>query len=105
MHGSNDWIQVFAGAISTIIAAVAVSHKTNRADYQSILKEKDTLITQLKTEKGEIKEYYQTERDKRILTEAKLEKLNVKFNDLKAKYDILKAKCDETEKQDRKSVV
>ena len=98
MHGSNDWIQVFAGAISTIIAAVAVSHKTNRADYQSILKEKDTLITQLKTEKGEIKEYYQTERDKRILTEAKLEKLNVKFNDLKAKYDILKAKCDETEK-------
>lgn len=98
MHGSNDWIQVFAGAISTIIAAVAVSHKTNRADYQSILKEKDTLITQLKTEKGEIKEYYQTERDKRIVTEAKLEKLNVKFNDLKAKYDILKAKCDETEK-------
>ncbi|QHJ85625.1 MAG: hypothetical protein [Caudoviricetes sp.] len=98
MHGSNDWIQVFAGAISTIIAAVAVSHKTNRADYQSILKEKDTLITQLKTEKGEIKEYYQTERDKRIVTEAKLEKLSVKFNDLKAKYDILKAKCDETEK-------
>lgn len=98
MHGSNDWIQVFAGAISTIIAAVAVSHKTNRADYQSILKEKDTLITQLKTEKGEIKEYYQTERDKRIVTEAKLEKLNVKFNDLKAKYDILKAKCDEIEK-------
>lgn len=98
MHGSNDWIQVFAGAISTIIAAVAVSHKTNRADYQSILKEKDTLITQLKTEKGEIKEYYQTERDKRIVTEAKLEKLNVKFNDLKAKYDILKAKCDETKK-------
>ena len=89
---------MFAGAISTIIAAVAVSHKTNRADYQSILKEKDTLITQLKTEKGEIKEYYQTERDKRIATEAKLEKLNVKFNDLKAKYDILKAKCDETEK-------
>ena len=89
---------MFAGAISTIIAAVAVSHKTNRADYQSILKEKDTLITQLKTEKGEIKEYYQTERDKRIVTEAKLEKLNVKFNDLKAKYDILKAKCDETEK-------
>ena len=98
MHGSNDWIQVFAGAISTIIAAVAVSHKTNRADYQSILKEKDTLITQLKTEKGEIKEYYQTERDKRIVTEAKLEKLNVKFNDLKAKYDILKAKFDETGK-------
>lgn len=98
MHGSNDWIQVFAGAISTIIAAVAVSHKTNRADYQSILKEKDTLITQLKTEKGEIKEYYQTERDKRIESELKLEKLNVKFNDLKAKYDILKAKFDETEK-------
>lgn len=98
MHGSNDWIQVFAGAISTIIAAVAVSHKTNRADYQSILKEKDTLITQLKTEKGEIKEYYQTERDKRIEAELKLEKLNVKFNDLKAKYDILKAKFDETEK-------
>lgn len=89
---------MFAGAISTIIAAVAVSHKTNRADYQSILKEKDTLITQLKIEKGEIKEYYQTERDKRIDAEAKLEKLNVKFNDLKAKYDILKAKCDETEK-------
>ncbi|MCT6890938.1 MAG: hypothetical protein M3Z87_15005, partial [Lactobacillus sp.] len=98
LHGSNDWIQVFAGAISTIIAAVAVSHKTNRADYQSILKEKDTLITQLKTEKGEIKEYYQTERDKRIEAELKLEKLNVKFNDLKAKYDILKAKFDETEK-------
>ena len=98
MHGSNNWIQVFAGAISTIIAAVAVSHKTNRADYQSILKEKDTLITQLKTEKGEIKEYYQTERDKRIEAELKLEKLNVKFNDLKAKYDILKAKFDETEK-------
>lgn len=89
---------MFAGAISTIIAAVAVSHKTNRADYQSILKEKDTLITQLKIEKGEIKEYYQTELDKRIATELKLEKLNVKFNDLKAKYDILKAKCDETEK-------
>ena len=98
MHDLSNWVQVFAGAISTIIAAVAVSHKTNRADYQSILKEKDTLITQLKTEKGEIKEYYQTERDKRIVTEAKLEKLNVKFNDLKAKYDILKAKCDETEK-------
>lgn len=98
MRDISNWIQVFAGAISTIIAAVAVSHKTNRADYQSILKEKDTLITQLKTEKGEIKEYYQTERDKRIVTEAKLEKLNVKFNDLKAKYDILKAKCDETEK-------
>ena len=98
MHDLNNWVQVFAGAISTIIAAVAVSHKTNRADYQSILKEKDTLITQLKTEKGEIKEYYQTERDKRIVTETKLEKLNVKFNDLKAKYDILKAKCDETKK-------
>ena len=89
---------MFAGAISTIIAAIAVSHKTNRADYQSILKEKDTLITQLKTEKGEIKEYYHMERDKRIEAEVKLEKLNVKFNDLKAKYDILKAKCDETEK-------
>lgn len=98
MHSSNEWIQVFAGAISTIIAAIAVSHKTNRADYQSILKEKDTLITQLKIEKGEIKEYYHTERDKRIEAELKLEKLNVKFNDLKAKYDILKAKCDETKK-------
>ena len=48
MHGSNDWLQVFAGAISTIIAAVAVSHKTNRADYDAILKEHKSERDELK---------------------------------------------------------
>lgn len=98
MHDLNSWVQVLAGAIGTIATALAVAHKTNRADYHSLIKEKDTLISQLKIEKGEFKEYYHAERDKRIEAEAKLEKLNVKFNDLKAKYDILKAKYNEPKK-------
>lgn len=98
MHDLSNLIQVFAGVVGTIATALAVSHKTNRADYHSLITEKDTLIAQLKTEKGEFKEYYHTERDKRIEAETKLEKLNVKFNDLKAKYDILKAKYDEPRK-------
>lgn len=98
MHDFNNWVQVLAGAVGTIATALAVSHKTNRADYHSLIKEKDTLITQLKNEKGEFKEYYHAERDKRLEAEVKLDKLSVKFNDLKAKYDILKAKFDETKK-------
>lgn len=44
-------------------------------------------------------------KDRRIETEAKLEKLNLKFNDLKAKYDILKAKYNEPKKHPSKNKV
>lgn len=72
MHGSNDWLQVFAGAISTIIAAVAVSHKTNRADYDAILKEHKSERDELKKERDEFKSSYYKERELRNRAENEL---------------------------------
>ena len=69
MHGSNDWLQVFAGAISTIIAAIAVSHKTNRADYDAIIKEHRTEKEELKKERDEFKQNYYRERELKIKAE------------------------------------
>lgn len=53
---------MFAGAISTLIAVVAVSHKTNRADY-------DAIINEHKSERDELKKSYYEERELRIKAE------------------------------------
>lgn len=79
MHGSNDWLQVFAGAISTIIAAVAVSHKTNRADYDAILKEHKSERDELKKERDDFKSSYYKERELRNRAENELFEWKTKY--------------------------
>lgn len=69
MHDLNNWVQVFAGAISTLIAAVAVSHKTNRADYDAIINEHKSERDELKKERDEFKSSYYEERELRIKAE------------------------------------
>lgn len=61
MHDFADWVQVFAGAIGTIVTALAVSHKTNRADYKSIIKGKDDIISDLKEERDKYQRLYYSE--------------------------------------------
>lgn len=85
MHGSNDWLQVFAGAISTIIAAVAVSHKTNRADYDAILKEHKSERDELKRERDEFKQNYYNERELRNKAENELLECKTKYKILSEK--------------------
>lgn len=72
MRDLSNWIQVFAGAISTIIAAVAVSHKTNRADYDAIIQEHKSERDELKKERDEFKKSYYEERELRTKTENQL---------------------------------
>ena len=69
MHDLSNWVQVFAGAISTLIAAVAVSHKTNRADYDAIINEHKSERDELKKERDEFKQNYYNERELRIKAE------------------------------------
>ena len=69
MHDLSNWVQVFAGAISTLIAAVAVSHKTNRADYDAIINEHKSERDELKKERDELKKSYYEERELRIRAE------------------------------------
>ena len=85
LHDISNLVQVLAGVIGTVATAMAVFHKTNRADYSALLKEKDAIIAELKTEKGEFKQYYYAERERRIKAEEQLA-------DLKDKYDNLKSK-------------
>lgn len=72
MRDLSNWIQVFAGAISTIIAAVAVSHKTNRADYDAIIQEHKSERDELKKERDEFKQNYYNERELRNKAENQL---------------------------------
>ena len=69
MHDLSNWVQVFAGAISTLIAAVAVSHKTNRADYDAIINEHKSERDELKKERDEFKKSYYEERELRTKAE------------------------------------
>ena len=79
-------LQVFASAVGALVTAIAVAHKTNRADYNALLKEKDSLIAELKTEKGEFKQYYNAERERRIKAEEQLSELKIKYDNLKSKF-------------------
>lgn len=63
---------MFAGAISTLIAAVAVSHKTNRADYDAIIQEHKSERDELKRERDEFKQNYYNERELRNKAENEL---------------------------------
>lgn len=82
MHDLSNWVQVFAGAISTLIAAVAVSHKTNRADYDAIINEHKSERDELKRERDELKQSYYEERELRI-------KAETEALEFKTKYEIL----------------
>lgn len=72
MRDISNWVQVFAGAISTLIAAVAVSHKTNRADYDAIINEHKSERDELKKERDEFKKSYYEERELRTKAENQL---------------------------------
>lgn len=69
MHDLNSWVQVLAGAIGTIATALAVAHKTNRADYDAIIKEHRAEKEELKKERDEFKQNYYNERELRIKAE------------------------------------
>lgn len=86
MHDLSNLVQVLAGVIGTVATAMAVFHKTNRADYNALLKEKDAIISELKTEKGEFKQYYNAERERRIKAEEQLSELKIKYDNLKSKF-------------------
>lgn len=86
MHDLSNLVQVLAGVIGTAATAMAVFHKTNRADYDALLKEKDAIIAELKTEKGEFKQYYNAERERRIKAEEQLSELKIKYDNLKSKF-------------------
>ena len=96
MHGSNDWLQVFAGAISTIIAAVAVSHKTNRADYDAILKEHKSDRDELKKERDECKSSYYKERELRNRAENELLEWKTKYKILSKELEQEKSTRDKS---------
>lgn len=72
MHDFNNWVQVLAGAIGTIATALAVAHKTNRADYDAIIKEHRTEKEELKKERDEFKQNYYNERELRNKAENQL---------------------------------
>lgn len=86
LHDISNLVQVLAGVIGTVATAMAVFHKTNRADYSALLKEKDAIIAELKTEKGEFKQYYNAERERRIKAEEQLSELKIKYDNLKSKF-------------------
>lgn len=69
MHDFNNWVQVLAGAVGTIATALAVSHKTNRADYDAIINEHKSERDELKKERDEFKQNYYNERELRIKAE------------------------------------
>ena len=69
LHDFNNWVQVLAGAIGTIATALAVAHKTNRADYDAIIKEHRTEKEELKKERDEFKQNYYRERELKIKAE------------------------------------
>lgn len=85
MRDLSNWIQVFAGAISTIIAAVAVSHKTNRADYDAIIQEHKSERDELKKERDEFKQNYYNERELRNRAENELFEWKTKYKILSEK--------------------
>lgn len=85
MRDLSNWIQVFAGAISTIIAAVAVSHKTNRADYDAIIQEHKSERDELKRERDEFKQNYYNERELRNKAENELLECKTKHKILSEK--------------------
>lgn len=85
MRDLSNWIQVFAGAISTIIAAVAVSHKTNRADYDAIIQEHKSERDELKKERDEFKKNYYNERELRNKAENELLECKTKYKILSEK--------------------
>lgn len=90
MHDISNLVQVLAGVIGTVATAMAVFHKTNRADYDALLKEKDAIIAELKAEKGEFKQYYNAERERRIKAEEQLSELKIKYDNLKSKFKKVK---------------
>lgn len=71
MHNFSDWVQVFAGAVGTLVTALAVSHKTNRADYNSIIKGKDEIISDLKEERDKYQQLYYSEIERKEKAEEK----------------------------------
>lgn len=75
-------LQVFASAVGALVTAIAVAHKTNRADYDDILKEKETIIkskdsiiNELRLERDEFKKDYYEEKTLRKKLEKELKEL------------------------------
>lgn len=87
---------MFAGAISTIIAAVAVSHKTNRADYDAILKEHKSERDELKKERDEFKSSYYKERELRNRAENELLEWKTKYKILSKELEQEKSTRDKS---------
>ena len=85
MHDFNNWVQVLAGAIGTIATALAVAHKTNRADYDAIIKEHRTEKEELKKERDEFKQNYYNEREMRNKAENELLECKTKYKILSEK--------------------
>lgn len=83
MHNFSDWVQVFAGAVGTLVTALAVSHKTNRADYDAIIKGKDDIISDLKKERDKYQQLYYSEIERK-------EKAEEKTKILKDENEVLK---------------
>ncbi|MBC6360589.1 hypothetical protein [Lactobacillus apis] len=85
MHDLNSWVQVLAGAIGTIATALAVAHKTNRADYDAIIKEHRAEKEELKKERDEFKKSYYEERELRNKAENELLECKTKYKILSEK--------------------
>lgn len=83
MHDISNLVQVLADVIGIIATALAVAHKTNRADYDAIIKE-------LRKEKEEFREYYHVERDQRIARDKTIEELRAESDKLKGRTNKLK---------------
>lgn len=83
MHDLINLLQVIGGFVGAFATALAVTHKTNKADYEAIIKE-------LRKEKEEFREYYHIERDQRIARDKIIEELKIENNNLKEKINKLK---------------
>lgn len=74
-------LQVFASAVGALVTAIAVAHKSNRADYEAIFKEKDAIIKskdlinqELRLQRDEFKKDYYKQKEKTEKLEEELRK-------------------------------
>lgn len=74
----NNWVHIFVTAVGALVTALAVSHTTNRADYNAIIKE-------LKAEKNEYRQAYLDAFQRYMSAEKKVSELTEQIDKLKRK--------------------
>lgn len=76
MHDIVTMIQVIGTFVGAVATAVAVAHKSNRKDY-------DSIIDTLKKQRDDCIKYYHEERKRRLQAEKEIERLKKKIDELK----------------------